>query len=294
MRNGLKEPLIHFFVLGLVVFGLHSVLEKEPERADDPYLVEVSSADLEWFRTLWKKRMGREPTLEELRGQVNQVVRETILEREAVAMGLDRGDVVVRRRLAQKMEFLFKDLSGLAAPSDEDLRKYLERNRSRYEIPARVSFVQVFFNTDKRGAEGAERAVKTFLESAEAWDGNPSAAHQLGDASMLPTRCEKCDALETQGRFGTAFAETVKTLSPGSWHGPVVSGYGLHAVYVQDRSEARLPDLDEIRQQLQSDWVSEKQRANTQRAYRELRSQYRVLLEGMPYALDADVSRTEE
>jgi hypothetical protein len=144
--------------------------------------------------------MGREPTLEGLRGQVNQVIRETILERAAVAMGLDKDDVVVRRRLARKTEFLFKDLSGLAAPSDEELRKHLDRNRSRYEIPVRVTFVQVFFNTEKRGEEGAERAVKTFLESAAVGDGNPSAAHQLGDASMLPTRCEKCDALETQGR----------------------------------------------------------------------------------------------
>jgi peptidyl-prolyl cis-trans isomerase C len=290
MRNWSKEPLIHFFVLGLVVFGLHAVLEQEPEPADDPYLVEVSSAELEWLRTMWKKRMNREPTVQELRSQVNQVVRETILEREAVQMGLDKDDVVLRRRLAQKMEFLFKDLSSLAQPSEADLREYLEQNRGQYETPMQVTFTQVFFNADKRGVEGAEQAVKAFLESLEARSGTPSAAHKLGDASMLPPQCRKCDEREIQGRFGTAFAGRVKTLSPGSWHGPVKSGYGLHAVYVQERSEPRLPGFDEIRARIEADWISERQRANTQKAYQELRSQYRVLLEGLPYDIDMDLS----
>lgn len=85
------------FVLGLVVFGLHAVFEPKPEAADDPFLVEVSSADIEWFRTMWTKRIGREPTVEELRGQVNQLIREQVLSREAVSIGLDVEDTVVRR-----------------------------------------------------------------------------------------------------------------------------------------------------------------------------------------------------
>jgi len=295
LSQWIREPLLHLFVLGLAVFGLHAALNRGPEPAqDDPHLVEVSSADIEWFRTMWKKRMGREPTLQDLRAQVNQLIRETILEREAVEMGLNKDDVVVRRRLAQKMEFLFKDLSALAQPSDEDLRRYLEENRGQYETPMQVTFTQVFFNTDKRGAEDAEQAVKAFLESVEAGDGNPSAAHQLGDASMLPSHCGKCDAREIQGRFGIEFSETVRTLSPGSWHGPVMSGYGVHAVYVQERSDPRLPDLDEIKERLEADWIGEKQRVIAKKAYQELRSQYRVLLEGMPYELDVDGSRTEE
>ena len=295
MRNWIREPLIHLFVLGFAVFGLHAALNRTPGPIqDDPYLVEVSSADIEWFRTMWKKRMGREPTVQDLRAQVNQVIRETILEREAVEMGLDKDDVVVRRRLAQKMEFLFKDLSSLAEPSDEELHEYLEQNRGQYEIPMQVTFTQVYFNTDKRDIEGAEQAVKGFLESVEAAGANPSADHQLGDPSMLPARCEKCDLREIQGRFGARFGETVKTLSAGSWYGPIVSGYGLHAVYVEDRSDPRLPDFDEIKNRLQADWIGEKQRVNTQKAYQELRSQYRVFLEGMPYDLDVEGSKTEE
>ncbi|UCG14630.1 MAG: hypothetical protein JSU72_09370 [Deltaproteobacteria bacterium] len=118
VREWLREPLIHFFLLELVVFGLRGVLETKPEAANDPFLVEMSSGDIEWFRTIWNKPMGREPTVEELRGQVNQLIRKHTLSREAVSIGLDEGDMVVHRRLAQKMDFLFRDLSDITEPSD--------------------------------------------------------------------------------------------------------------------------------------------------------------------------------
>jgi len=292
LRRWLGEPLLHLFVLALVVFGLHAALNRDsgPDE-NDPYLVEVSSAELEWLRTMWKKRMNREPTVHELRSQVNQVIRETILEREAIQMGLDKDDVVLRRRLAQKMEFLFKDLSSsLAQPSDEDLRQYFEENGHRYELPVRVTFTQVFFDKDERGVESAEQAVKAFLESSEARGGDPSATHRLGDASMLPPHCGDCDAREIRNRFGEEFFGSVKTLSPGSWHGPVMSGYGLHAVYVHERKDARLPAFEEIKDRIEADWIADRQRLDTNKAYQEIRSQYRVLVEGMPYDLDMDGS----
>ena len=155
LKKLLKEPVIHFFVLGLVVFGLYRVLEKQPEAEVDPFLVEVSSADIEWFRTMWSKRMGREPTVEELRGQVHQLIREEVLSREKLAMGLDDGDMVVRRRLTQKMDFLFRDLSDIAEPSDSDLEEYLKRNPGAYEIPGELTFTQVYFNRDERGEVAA-------------------------------------------------------------------------------------------------------------------------------------------
>jgi parvulin-like peptidyl-prolyl isomerase len=291
LRRWLGEPLLHLFVLALTVFGLHAVLNRDsgPDE-NDPYLVEVPSAELEWLRTMWKKRMNREPTVHELRSQVNQVIRETVLEREAIQMGLDKDDLVLRRRLAQKMEFLFKDLSSLAQPSDEDLQQYFKENGSRYERPMRMTFTQVFFDTDKRGAEDAERTLKAFLESSKAGEGDASAIHRFGDASMLPPRCGDCDAREIRNRFGEEFFGSVNTLPPGSWHGPVMSGYGLHAVYVHERTDPRLPAFDEIKDRIEADWIAERQRVNTKKAYRELRSQYRVLLEGMPYDLDLEGS----
>jgi hypothetical protein len=281
-----KEPLIYFFVLGLVVFGLHSVFKPKPEVADDPFLVEVTSADIEWFRTMWSKRMGRDPTVEELRGQVNQLIREQVLSREAVSMGFDEDDMVVRRRLAQKMNFLFKDLSDFTEPSDGELQTYLQEKRSTYEIPVRVTFTQIYFNTDKRGEDRAAHEVRQLVERLNTNEGAPPDGSGLGDPFLLQSNYSDKTLPEIRGQFGPRFAKTVWAQEVRTWQGPVVSGYGLHAVYVQERSDAKLPDFSELKERLRSDWMSEKQREIARKAYVKLRSRYRVLLEGMPYELD--------
>jgi len=278
-----REPLIHFFILGLAVFGLHAALDRKPEAAvNDPYLVEVSSADIEWLRTIFNKRMGREPNVQDLRGQVNHLIREQILSREAVAMGLDEGDMVVRRRLAQKMEFLFKDLSAMTEPTEDDLRKYFFKNRRKYESSPRVTFTQVYFSIDSRGVEGAKQAAQALIKE----DGDPYRVPTLGDASILSPGCTECSVREIKDQFGTGFAEAVKNLELGSWNGPVKSAYGFHAVYIHKRQETKLPKFYDIIDRIKNDWMSAKREENTRRVYGEIRSRYRVLLEGLPYDFD--------
>ena len=279
----LREPLIHFFVLGLAVFGLHAVLDRKPVTiVDDPYLVEVSSADIEWMWTLLNKKMGREPTRQDLRDQVNQLIREQILSREAVAMGLDEGDIVVRRRLVQKVEFLFKDLSAVTEPTEDDLRKYYAKNRTKYEMPPQVTFSQVYFSIDSRGVDGAKQAAQALTKEGH----DPSKASTLGDASMLSPECVQCSTREIINRLGTDFVKAVENLEPGSWYGPIRSTYGFHAVYIFARQEAILPKLENIIDRVRNDWMFENQEENKRRVYKEIRSRYRVLLEGLPYDLD--------
>lgn len=281
-----REPLIHFFVLGLVVFSLHWFLEKKPETPEDPYLVEVTSADIEWFRTMWNKRMGREPDVNELRGEVNQLIREQILSREAVSMGLDQGDTVVRRRLAQKMNYLFKDLSDIEEPADDELKAYLQNNRKKYEIPGTASLTHIYFNTDKRGEEEAREATRKLVEKLKKKEGSIPDLSTLGDPFLLDSDYKNKDLVEIRGIFGQKFAEAVWSQKPGTWHGPVASGYGVHAVYLHERSDARLPDYRDLKERLRSDWMGDKQRELSRRVYKELRGKYRVLLEGLPYDLD--------
>ncbi|MHC4140758.1 MAG: peptidylprolyl isomerase [Planctomycetota bacterium] len=281
-----REPLIHFFVLGLVVFGLRGVLEDKQASADDPLLVEVSSADIDWFRTMWRKQMGREPTVEELRGQVNQLIREEILSREAVAMGLDEGDMVVRRRLAQRMDFLFRDLSETAGPSDGELRDYLEVNRGTYESPGQVSFTQVYFNPEKRGDDGAAEAARALAERLNTDESARHKAPESGDPFLLPSSYRGQSSAEVRGAFGLRFAEAVWEQEPRTWRGPVLSGYGWHAVYVEDRSEAALPDFSELKERLTTDWMADRERELAGAVYDRLRERYRVLVEGMPYDMD--------
>lgn len=278
-----REPLIHFFILGLAVFGLHAALDRKPAATvNDPYLVEVSSADIEWMRTIFNKRMGRGPSVQDLRAQVNQLIREQILSREAVAVGLDEDDMVVRRRLAQKMEFLFKDSSAIAEPTEEDLRTFFFENRRKYEMPPQVTFTQVYFSIDRRGVEEAKQTAQTLVKE----DGDPDRVATLGDASILSPRCTQCSVREIRNRFGLDFAETVKNLAPGSWHGPVKSAYGFHAVYIHERQDTKVPKFYDIIDQIKNDWMSEKREENTRSVYGEMRSRYRVLVEGLPYDLD--------
>jgi peptidyl-prolyl cis-trans isomerase C len=278
-----REPLIHFFVLGLAVFGLHAALERQPETpVNDPYLVEVSSADVEWMRTIFNKQMGREPGVQDLRGQVNQLIREQILSREAVAMGFDEGDMVVRRRLAQKMEFLFQDIAALAEPTEDDLRQYFFENRRKYEFPPRITFTQAYFSIDNRGADVAKQAAQALIKA----DNDPYKVPTGGDASLLSPGCDQCSVREIRNRFGPDFAEAVKNLAAGLWQGPVKSAYGFHAVYVHERLDAKLPNFIEIIDRIKNDWISVKQAENRRMVYGEIRSRYRVLLEGLPYDFD--------
>ena len=283
-RRWWREPLIHFFILGLAVFGLHAALDRQPQaHVVDPYLVEVTSADIEWMRTLFSKQMGREPTGQDLRAQVNQLIREQILSREAVAMGLDEGDIVVRRRLAQKVEFLFNDLSAMTDPSEDELRRFYMENPGKYEIPPQITFAQVYFNTDSRGVVGAKQAVQGLIKE----NVDPRTVESLGDPSILTAGCLKCRDREIKDRFGNEFAESIKSLEPGAWYGPIASAYGLHAVYIYERQDRKPQPFDNIIDQVRNDWMFANQEKNTRKVYEAMRSRYQVLVEGLPY--DSDV-----
>ncbi|MHC4217273.1 MAG: peptidylprolyl isomerase [Planctomycetota bacterium] len=273
-------------MLGLVVFGLRGVLEPGEESTDDPFLVEVSSADLDWFRTMWRKRMGREPTVEELRGHVNQLIREEVLSREAVSMGLGEGDPVVRRRLAQRMDFLFQDLSETAEPSNGELQAFLRDNYSTYESPGQMSFTHVYFNTDQRGDNGAAEAARSLAERLKADNSTPQDPSGLGDPFLLPSRYSNETLAKIRGEFGPQFASAVWEQEPRTWQGPVLSGYGLHAVYVHERSNAKLPEFSELKERLKADWLAARERELAGKVYDRLRERYQVLVEGMPYDMD--------
>jgi hypothetical protein len=281
-----REPLLHFFVLGLAVVLIHRLIEERPEETDDPFLVEVTSGDLEWYRTMFKRRMGREPTVEELRGEVNQLIRERILSREAATLGLDEDDLVVRRRLAQKMEFLLQDLSAGSEPLDDELQSYLEENRSVYKSPGELSFTHIYFSTDDRGEAGASEEAQRVIQQLNTSETSSPDTAQLGDPLLLPTTYQNRSLTDIRSDFGPQFAEFIREQELGRWQGPVPSGFGLHAVRVDQRADARLPELSEIRERLIVDWVAARQRELSRKAYEQVRWRYQVLVEGMPYDMD--------
>lgn len=282
-----REPLVHLFVLGFVVFGLHAVLNRETaSQEDDLTLIEISSADLDWFQTMWTKRMGRIPDALEIRGQIHQLIRELILEREARNMGLDQDDTVVRRRLSQKMDFLFQDLGSLVEPNEAQLRDYYDQNSERYQVPGHVTFTQICFNGDRRGMEQAFQDANELLTQLQSSNTPPDQATSLGDATMLPATNREQRPAEVENQFGAEFQEAIQRVPTQRWQGPIASGFGQHLVFVHARTESTAPPLEAVRNNVGADWLSNQQRLSKQLAYLALRQKYQVLVEGMPYEGD--------
>jgi peptidyl-prolyl cis-trans isomerase C len=273
----LREPLVHFALIGAVIFLLYGTFAEPVPEADDKTIV-VSNGELEWMRTSWEKRWNRPPTAQEFDGLVQQYIRETVLYREALTMGLNQHDGVIRRRLAQKLEFLAKDLVALTPPTEEELTTYFDEHGERYQEPPRFTFTQVFIDPDKRGDATLDDAAAIKAQLIAQGDAieDPGA---LGDDFMLQNYYQEKDGLEIRKQFGSGFAESLAALSPGEWHGPVLSGYGTHVVYVHHIVEPPAPIFAEVRERVTQDWTSAKSEELNEQFYASLREQYTVVIE---------------
>ena len=273
----LREPLVHFMFIGAVIYLLYGAFAEPVPEADDKTVV-VSAGEIEWMQASWQKRWNRPPTAEEFDGLIQQYIKETVLYREALTMGLNQHDQVIRRRLAQKLEFLAKDLVALTPPTEEELQTYFSEYQERYQQPTLYTFTQVFIDPDKRGDATLARAeaVKvTLIAEGEAIDD----AGALGDDFMLQNYYPEKDQVEIQKLFGSGFTESLLELSPGQWHGPVLSGYGVHLVYVSNISEPPPPVFSELRDRVEQDWKMEKGEELNDKFYASLREQYTVVIE---------------
>ena len=273
----LREPLLHFMFIGAAIYLLYGVFAEPLPEADDKTIV-VSAGEVEWMQTAWQKRWNRPPTSQEFDGLVQQYIKETVLYREALTMGLNQHDQVIRRRLAQKLEFLAKDLVALTPPTEEELQSYFEENQARYQQPVLYTFTQVFIDPDKRGdatLDDAEIIKANLIAQGEAIE-DPGA---LGDDFMLQSYYPEKDGIEIQKQFGSGFTESLAELSPGQWHGPVLSGYGVHLVYISSISEPPAPEFAALRERVVQDWTMERGEEINDKFYASLREQYTVIIE---------------
>jgi len=273
----LREPLLHFMFIGAAIYLLYGVFAEPVPEGDDKTIV-VSAGEIEWMQTSWQKRWNRPPTAQEFDGLIQQYIKETVLYREALTMGLNQHDQVIRRRLAQKLEFLAKDLVALTPPTEAELQTYFAEHQDRYQEPALYTFTQVFIDPDKRGdttLDDAAAIKATLIAQGETID-DPGA---LGDDFMLQNYYPQKDPLEIQKLFGSGFAESLVELSPGQWHGPVLSGYGVHLVYVSSISEPPAPDFAKLRERVVQDWTTDRGEELNDKFYANLREQYTVVIE---------------
>lgn len=281
----LREPLLHFLLIGAAIYVIYAVAGRE-DATDARETITVTAGQINWLKDSWQKRWNRAPTPDELEGLINQHVRETVLYREAMAMGLDKEDVVIRRRLGQKLEFLFQDLADAVPPTDEDLQAYFATHQQRYRDPEVLTFTHVFFDPDRRGdrtLDDAEKARAALMAQADPTAGTDGFGDQFMLQRYYPDRSEP----EIAKLFGQPFAQSVFALEVDQWHGPVLSGYGTHLVYVHDRSQPPPPDFELARDRVREDWQTEKRQQVNDEFVASLLSRYEIIIEDAPAEEDA-------
>jgi parvulin-like peptidyl-prolyl cis-trans isomerase-like protein len=270
----LREPLVHFLVLGAVLLALFGVRDDRPP--GDRQRISVGAEQITRMSDMFERTWQRPPTQQEMKGLIEDLLREEIFYREALVMHLDRDDTVIRRRLRQKMEFVGEDLAAQGQPTDEELTDLLTRRADNFRTPPSISFEQVFVSSARRGAEAPAEAERV-LASLKGSRGADLAT--IGDASLLEAAYDRYAPAGVAGVFGEEFARAVFELPLAQWSGPVRSTYGLHLVRVRAREDGRVPRVDEVHELLVREHQAEKRRESIETLYRTLRDRYEIVIE---------------
>jgi hypothetical protein len=272
IRSLLREPLVHYMALGIALFAGYALLTGGDGSSSDQ-LIKVTENEVQWLANTWEGRWQRPPTNDELRGLVDSYIREEVLYREALAVGLDRDDQVIRRRMVQKLEFITEDLASQVQPSQTAFQTFFQENLDRYRVPQQRSFEHVYFNVDRRGADADAERV---LEQLRTTSPSLQEAVMLGDRFMLQHAYRDLSEQGVARSFGTRFATSLFEVEPGEWQGPIGSGFGLHLVRITDVVEGRVPDLSEVRDDVLRDYGSDARERANQALYDNLRLRYEI------------------
>jgi peptidyl-prolyl cis-trans isomerase C len=270
----LREPLFHFLIIGAGLFFLFNQIG-EPGQREDNRIV-ITQADLDRLASVWLRRAGRLPSAQEREQQLDHYIREQVLYREAQVLGLDKDDIIVRRRLAQKMGYLFNDLSFIPEPTEDELRLFLADNPSQFTVPANISFSHIYFNPDSRGQKVYEDAQLLLIQLLDS--SNEVIITNSGDRSLLPYDYSEVRENELTSIFGQSFASQIFTLPVGSWQGPLHSEYGVHLIFIKSHLEAQFPTLTEIKEQVASKWRAEKEREANETFFQSLLQRYDIII----------------
>jgi len=266
-----KEPLFHFLLIGAVLFSAFGLRQDGNNEAVNRIL--VNTGQIDQLSAQFERTRLRPPTEPELGGLIEGYVRDEVYYREALAMGLDQDDPVVRQRMRLKLEFLLEDLASEATPDDAQLTEFMQRHPDRFREEPRLSFTQVYLNPDKRH----DLAVDSVAILARLNNGAPPEAE--GDRTLLGPEYELATQFEITRVFGENFARQIIALEPGDWTGPLISGYGGHLVRIIAKLPGRFPDLSEIRRQVEQEYLVEQRRELKNTTYRKLREGYEIVIE---------------
>ena len=277
LKNLVREPLIHFLLIGAGIYALYGLFAPGDD-AENERIVSVSAQEIRSLADQWTRLWNRPPTEEELAGAIRDQVRVRILYREAIAMGLDNGDTVIQRRLAQKVEMLATSLITPGEPTDEELKAWYADNPEAFKQPDLYTVAQVFFDPDARDASTLDDA-RAAREELNNLDAVPADFASYGDRIMLQSYYPQHSEFELRRLFGAGFVAQIVDLKPDTWHGPVLSGYGTHLVMISEVNRSPPPPYDEVKSQIKERWSDEQIETMSKRFIDELVSRYEVEVE---------------
>lgn len=273
----MNRSLVRLISLGALLALVLWALRGPPGTKQILPEVALTEAEVAHISARWMRQWNRPPTRDELRKAVGGYVRDEILYREALARALDREDPTVRLALIQKMRLLAAGRADAQDISEQDLASFFALRTDRYRVPPRLSIAQVYFRDEGDDGDGVGRAelVRDRFSTHEPGD---SELAEAGDGIMLETVYQDLTAPELERLFGSDFAAEVLSLPPGTWSGPVRSGYGLHVVKILERTAGRIPDLAEVRDKVENDLRYENRKAAEEQGYQEIAGKYRVVM----------------
>jgi peptidyl-prolyl cis-trans isomerase C len=281
LKRGLREPLLHFLVIGMAAFAVYAYMHRGRGGVESSRQIILSLDELQQMEMYFVSQWHRQPAPAEFQAMVEDKVREEVLYREALAMGLDKDDTIVKRRMAQKMQFLAEDVAAAHEPSTAELEPWFEKNTDKFALPSRYSFRHLYFSPDKRGKNAPSDAAKALARIAGQPEDSKLAA-LLADPFMFQDYYGDRASEALAKEFGPQFAVALEKLKPGSWQGPIESGYGWHLVYVDTVIPGRIPAFEEIEPDVKTAWLAEQKQQAWQKAYQEMRVKYAVLVPAPP------------
>lgn len=275
MKQLFREPLLHFLLLGAGLFVGFGLVDKRT--SGELGKIVITQGQIEHLAAGYNRVHGRPASPEELEGLIGDYVREEVYYREALALGLDRDDPVIRNRLRLKMEFISDDVAAQAEPTEEQLRRYLQEHPDTFRIEPRFTFSQVYLNPERHRESLAHDAAQLLTQLNQA--GDKADVSELGDPFLLEHNFAALAASEVVKQFGEKFAARLGELPRDQWQGPVESGYGVHLVFVLETTQGRVPTLEEVRDAVRREWANARRLEVNEKFYQNLLKRYTVTVE---------------
>lgn len=282
----LREPLLHFLLAGLALFGVYRWFNPSAFEAPADNRIVITADDLRQMSLVWLAQGRPPPTPEQMASLIETKVREEVLYREALALGLDKDDTIVKRRMAQKMDFLADDLAALVEPTPQALRQWFDANRERFAQSPRASFRHLYFSPDRRHAQARDGAAQA-LDQLRAAHAGADGVAGVGDPFMFQAYYPDRSFDQVAKDFGPGFARKLFEEPVGAWSGPIESGFGWHLVWIDELTPGRVPPFDEIEPEVKRAWLAERREELKRVAYQAMRERYTVVLPSEPAAADA-------